>query len=199
MMKYGIRLLFCMGLCALLSVPAYAADYVLSPEDVLEGEISDPNDGVVASGSDAIMLLSSYGSPYDGTISTTYTTYFKGVLEKLPPSMHYALFRPDQYSYRLVYSDDMVYQNGRFMAVDASYVNYYVGNYNSRIQVSEGSEGAFSLSPNGYPVYSDLSDLYPVLYEGVKNYEFKALLFCFAFFILFTIAKSFFSSGHYKI
>ena len=193
MMKYGIRLLFCMGLCALLSVPAYAADYVLSPEDVLEGEISDPNDGVVASGSDAIMLLSSYGSPYDGTISTTYTTYFKGVLEKLPPSMHYVLFRPDQYSYRLVYSDDMVYQNGRFMAVDASYVN------NSRIQVSEGSEGAFSLSPNGYPVYSDLSDLYPVLYEGVKNYEFKALLFCFAFFILFTIAKSFFSSGHYKI
>ena len=86
-MKYGIRLLFCVGLCALLSVPAYAAEYVLSPEDVLEGEVLDPDDGVVASGSDAIMLLSSYGSPYDGTIGTTYTTYFRGVVEKLPPSM----------------------------------------------------------------------------------------------------------------
>lgn len=145
MIKYGIRLLFCVGLCALLSVPSYAADYILSPADVLESEISDPDDVIVASESDAIMLLSSYGSPYDGTISTTYTTYFRGVLEKLPPSTHYVLFRPDQYSYRLVYSDDMVYQNGSFTAVNASYVNYYVGSYNSHTQVTEGSEGLFLL------------------------------------------------------
>ena len=93
----------------------------------------------------------------------------------------------------------MTYENGRFAADSAQYVNYYVGNYNSRSQVTSGGEGAFSLSPNGYPVYSDLSELYPVLSEGVKDYEFKTLLFCVVLFFLFTIARSFFSPGRFKI
>lgn len=93
----------------------------------------------------------------------------------------------------------MTYENGRFAADSAQYVNYYVGNYNNRSQVTSGVEGAFSLSPNGYPVYSDLSELYPVLSEGVKNYEFKTLLFCVVLFLLFTIVRSFFSPGRFKI
>jgi hypothetical protein len=179
-------------------IPGYAQNWALDETSYEDLAVSD--NVLTASDSDAgIALLSFYSQPYDGSISTTYTTYFRGVVEKLPPASHYVLFRSDQYNYRLIYSDSMTYENGRFAADSAQYVNYYVGNYNNRSQVTSGVEGAFSLSPNGYPVYSDLSELYPVLSEGVKNYEFKALLFCFAFFILFTIAKSFFSSGHYKI
>ena len=196
--KYAVSLLFCLVLYSVHPVQGYAQIWVLDEENYQDSEVTD--DFQIATDSDAgIALLSSYGSSYDGSISTTYTTYFRGVVEKLPPASHYVLFRSDQYNYRLVYSDSMTYENGRFAADSAQYVNYYVGNYNSSTQVTEGSEGAFSLSSNGYPVYSDLSELYPVLSEGVKDYEFKTLLFCVVLFLLFTIARSFFSPGRFKI
>lgn len=194
--KYAFSLLLCLVLYSLHPVPAFAEIWVLDTESYEDPEV--PVDDVMTA-SDAIMLLSSYGTPYDGTISTTYTTYFKGVVEKLPPSAHYVLFRSDQYNYRLVYSDDLTFQNGRFSSDSAKYVNYYVGNYNSRTQVTQGTEGAFSLSPNGYPVYSDVGDLSPALYEGVKGYEFKTLLFCSVLFLLFTVARSFFSPDRFRI
>lgn len=173
-------------------------DWVL--DETSYEDLAVPDDVLTASDSDAgIALLSFYSQPYDGSISTTYTTYFRGVVEKLPPASNYVLFRSDQYNYRFIYSDSMTYENGRFAADSAQYVNYYVGNYNSRSQVTSGVEGAFSLSPNGYPVYSDLSELYPVLSEGVKNYEFKTLLFCVVLFLLFTIVRSFFSPGRFKV
>lgn len=196
--KYAVSLLFCLVLYSVHPVQGYAQIWILDKENYQDTEV--PDDFQIATDSDAgIALLSSYSQPYDGSISTTYTTYFRGVVEKLPPASHYVLFRSDQYSYRLVYSDSMTYENGRFAADSAQYVNYYVGNYNSRSQVTSGGEGAFSLSPNGYPVYSDLSELYPVLSEGVKDYEFKTLLFCVVLFLLFTIARSFFSPGRFKV
>lgn len=195
-LKYALSLLFCLVLYSLHPVPAFAEIWVLDEEGYEVPEV--PVDDVMTA-SDAIMLLSSYNTPYDGTISTTYTTYFSGVIEKLPPSSHYVLFRPDQYNYRLVYSDGMTFQNGRFSADSTKYVNYYVGNYNSRTQVTQGTEGAFSLSSNGYPVYSDVGDLFPALYEGVKGYEFKTLLFCSVLFLLFTVARSFFSPDRFRI
>lgn len=196
--KYAVSLLFCLVLYSVHPVQGYAQIWILDKENYQDTEV--PDDFQIATDSDAgIALLSSYSQPYDGSISTTYTTYFRGVVEKLPPASHYVLFRSDQYSYRLVYSDSMTYENGRFAAYSAQYVNYYVGNYNSRSQVTSGGEGAFSLSPNGYPVYSDLSELYPVLSEGVKDYEFKTLLFCVVLFLLFAVVRSFFSPGRFKV
>lgn len=196
--KYAVSLLFCLVLYSVHPVQGYAQIWILDKENYQDTEV--PDDFQIATDSDAgIALLSSYSQPYDGSISTTYTTYFRGVVEKLPPASHYVLFRSDQYSYRLVYSDSMTYENGRFAADSAQYVNYYVGNYNSRSQVTSGGEGAFSLSPNGYPVYSDLSELYPVLSEGVKDYEFKTLLFCVVLFLLFAVVRSFFSPGRFKV
>lgn len=196
--KYAVSLLFCLVLYSVHPVQGYAQIWILDKENYQDTEV--PDDFQIATDSDAgIALLSSYSQPYDGSISTTYTTYFRGVVEKLSPASHYVLFRSDQYSYRLVYSDSMTYENGRFAADSAQYVNYYVGNYNSRSQVTSGGEGAFSLSPNGYPVYSDLSELYPVLSEGVKDYEFKTLLFCVVLFLLFAVVRSFFSPGRFKV
>ena len=196
--KYAVSLLFCLVLYSVHPVQGYAQIWILDKENYQDTEV--PDDFQIATDSDAgIALLSSYSQPYDGSISTTYTTYFRGVVEKFPPASHYVLFRSDQYSYRLVYSDSMTYENGRFAADSAQYVNYYVGNYNSRSQVTSGGEGAFSLSPNGYPVYSDLSELYPVLSEGVKDYEFKTLLFCVVLFLLFAVVRSFFSPGRFKV
>ena len=145
------------------------------------------------------MLLSNYGTPYDGSIGTTYLTYFRGVVEKLSPRYHYVLFRPDQYNYRLVYASDLSYSSDHFFASEAYYVNYYVGTYNDRIRVTSGSEGSFSLSPNGYPVYSDVSDLFPILTEGGRGYEVRAILYVLAFSVVVKIVLSWLSSGRFKI
>lgn len=193
-------LLLCLGLCSIWIFPASAADYMLDQVDLLEDSDKwEDQDVEVASGSDAIMLFSNYGTPYDGSIGTTYLSYFRGVVEKLSPRMHYVLFRPDQYNYRLVYASDLTYSSDRFSASDAYYVNYYVGSYNDRIMVTSGSEGSFSLSSNGYPVYSDVSELYPVLTEGGKGYEVRAILYALAFSVIFKIVLSWLTPGRFKI
>lgn len=193
-------LLLCMGLCVLWIFPASAADYWLDQVDVVEDpdQWQDP-DVEVASGSNAIMLLSDYSMPYDGSIGTTYLSYFRGVVEKLSPRMHYVLFRRDQYNYKLVYASDLAYESDRFTATDAYYVNYYVGTYNDRIMVTAGSEGSFSLSPNGYPVYSDVSNLFPVLTEGGRGYEIRAILYALAFLLVIKIVLSWLSPARFKI
>ena len=81
--KYALSLLFCLVLYSLHPVPAFAEIWVLDTESYEDSEV--PVDDVMTA-SDAIMLLSSYSTPYDGTISTTYTTYFSGVVEIMSSS-----------------------------------------------------------------------------------------------------------------
>lgn len=207
---------FAVGGCC----PVWAGSYVLEPLDVSEDEIlaqanaiddwdewqefwaqyeNEDGDIVLASPSSlatpSIMPMSNYGEPYDGSMSSSVVQYFKDVVEKLPYGVHYVLFRPDRYSYRLVFADDLTYTNGVFRSSDAQYVEYY--SYSSSTW-TQGSEGSFSLTPQNLLVYSDLGN-YPVLLEGVKNYEFKALLFCVVVFGLITLLRPMFSPGRYTI
>lgn len=104
-----------------------------------------------------IMLLSSY-TPYDtGSMSTSVVTYMGDVVPKLG-AVHYVLFRSGQYTYRLYYSEDMVYDAFSFSAGDAQYIEYDTRYYTW----STGSETNFTLSAGDYLVYSDLGG-YPML------------------------------------
>ncbi|MDO4279633.1 MAG: hypothetical protein Q4C69_12465 [Lachnoclostridium edouardi] len=141
-------------------------------------------------------IRSSYNGVYDGSISSAALQLFRDVVEKLPAGTHYVMFREDRYNYRLVYSDSLEFENGRFTADSASYVRYYT--YDSATW-SYGEEGRFSLTPGSYVVYSDLGEMYPVLIEGVRHYEFETLLFLFALYLLFNVISKFFSVGGYRI
>lgn len=142
--------------------------------------------------SDGPALYSSYSDVYEGSISSSILDYFKGIVEKLEPDLHYVLFRQDRYYYRLVISSDLVYQNGVFTAPadGCEYVLYY--SYDST--VSAGQEGSFRLAVNSYTVYSDLESPYPVLTEGVRGYEFKTVLFMLAVIFVFMLCD-----GIYKL
>lgn len=202
--------------------PVWAGSYVLEPVAVPESEIDyqasliddwdewrefweqyeDENGDVVlatastlSSATLSIMPMSSYGEPYDGSMSSSVVQYFKDVVEKLPYNAHYVLFRSDRYRYRLVFSDDLEYTGGVFRSEDAQYIEYY--SYDTGTW-TQGQEGSFSLTPRSILVYSDLGN-YPVLVEGVKNYEFKALLFCVIVFGLVGLLRPLFSPGRYTI
>lgn len=179
-------------------------DYVPSP---VSGEVNDsdfetwqemlasPSEASPSSATYNIQVMSSYSGVYDGSISTSVLTYFRGMTEKLPPSSHYVLFRQSQYIYRLVYGENLVCNGNRFTGTDMMYITYDTRDY----VLSSGNEGTFSLSAGSYIVYSDIGDIYPVLVEGVKNYEFKALLFLCTMYLLFVIVRSFFNVGGYRI
>lgn len=143
----------------------------------------------------AIAPMSSYGSPYDGSISSSVLTYFKGMVEKLPPDVHYVLFRSSQYEYRLVYGSGLELSGNRFSGSGMKYITYET-RYST---MSNGNEGNFSLTVGSYLVYSDLGDYYPVLVEGVKSYEFKALLFVAVVALLLVFYKAFFSPGRITV
>ena len=192
-----IRRFFYVILCCLVlflvgCVPVYAADYSLSEEIYSYDYIYEEID--IASDSDAT-LLSAYQGVYDGSISTTYLTYARDTVSKLGSDIHYVFFRPEQYEYRLVYGTDLEVTDTRFSGSDLSYVSY-----NSRYStMSSGVEGAFSLETNNYLVYTDLQGMFPTLDSGVRNYEFKTLLFILVLSLLFSILCKFFSLSRYKI
>lgn len=147
-------------------------------------------------GSDyGIMLLSNYSGVYDGTMSSTYVNYARDTVSKFTPGEHYVFFRPSQYKYRLVYGSDLELSGSVFTGTALQYIEYDSRYYT----VSYGVEGDFSLTTNGYLVYTDLQGLFPTLDSGVRNYEFKTLLFVAVVYLLYLIAHSFFSVGKYRI
>ena len=215
MRRFLHALLFSLGLCALYPVSAFAGDWqVFVPEHPVDDlsldeadpfpyldEITEDEEYLVndlASGSDWVATGSDspgfdaaapYGSynPYDSGISTSVLAYMEDVLPKLG-NVHYVLFRSGQYTYRMVYADDMELRSGVFTADNASYVAY-----NSRDSYwSTGQEGSFRLSAGNYIVYSDLGE-YPSL-DSVGIYLW-VLIFIASVFFLFTIYRSMFSAG----
>lgn len=156
---------------------------------------ASPSDATPSSATYNIQVMSSYSGVYDGSISTSVLTYFRGMTEKLPPDSHYVLFRQSQYIYRLVYGKELACSGNRFTGTDMKYITYDTRDY----VLSSGAEGTFSLNAGNYIVYSDIGDIYPVLVEGVKNYEFKTLLFLCTMYLLFVLVRSFFNVGGYRI
>lgn len=215
-MMRGCRcVLFCLVLCALYSVPAYADEWevYVPPLEVVElpGDLPAPSvdDGEVwdddielindlATGSDAVGLSTPsnalprdtpvvYGSyfPYDSSISSTVVGYMEDMLPRLG-NVSYVLFRSGQYTYRLVYADSMECTNGVFTASDARYVAYDTRYYTW----SDGYEGTFTLHAGDNLVYSDVVG-YPMLHSS--SVYWWLLIFVAVVFFLYNIMRAIFA------
>lgn len=143
---------------------------------------------------------SSYPSPDDSSISETVLQYFKDMLVKLPYNTQYVFFRVNDYEYRLVYGSSIVFSNNVFTGSDLNYIKYYrPDSYNSPWKLSSGYEGDFTLSPNGYLVYTNVADLYPSMNGGVYSHVLYACLFVLVVNLLYIIVHAFFSVSKYRI
>lgn len=145
----------------------------------------------------SVQPMASNGSPDNDLYPDAYVLYAQNIVAKLGPDYHYVFFRND-YEFRLVYAKDMWVDDssGKFhiMATDARYVLWdYV-----RYDVVYGDEGDFSLDPQLYVIFTDLTEVYPTLNSGVRNYEFKTLLFLSATLLLFDVVRSFFFAGKFR-
>lgn len=203
--KYGFVILCSMVFLAMGCTPVLAGEYVLDEiymeddyqESYMEGYSLDVATSSDATPSDADyfpVLYGSYDNVYNGSYSSTYVTYFSGIVERLSPTMDYVFFRQEQYGYRLVYSTTLSCSGSSFTADDGHYV-YYDTRYGT---VTEGEEGDFSLEAGAYPVYTSLDSMYPVLVEGVRGYEFRTLIFIVTLSFVFGIVESFLRVGKYR-
>lgn len=182
MRRLSYVVLFSLVLLVMGCTPVFAADYEVyipdsseTPDSVpspVSGEISDI---------DFETWQEMLASPSDATPSSaTYNSYNIQVMS----------------SYSGVYDGSVSTSVLTYFAgTDMMYVTYDTRDY----VLSSGNEGTFSLNTGNYIVYSDIGDIYPVLVEGVKNYEFKALLFLCTMYLLFVIVRSFFNVGGYRI
>lgn len=142
----------------------------LVPFESVETDGSDP--GTSTDASDEVIPFADY-DVYDGSISTTITTYFDGVVSKLG-DVDYVLFRDTQYEYVFAYGD-LIYDSSTFDGDGTvQIIRYNAGSYNSSTTVSYSSDSDFQLTTAGYPIYSNLG-MYPELASHVRGVHFQAL------------------------
>ena len=110
---------------------------------------------------------------YDnGSISSTYLTYFRDILSGISLNDNYIAFRDGQYSYIMVVGDldcngDVITLNG----TGKSYV-FKTDNtqYNSQYKYYVSNINSFNVKTDNFIVYSDVGD-YPQLIERGAKYE----------------------------
>lgn len=163
----------------------------VAPEDMAEDETASPANASFADGFNSAIQLASGWQPYDSSMSSSVIGYMSDVLPKLG-DVNYVMFRSGQYTYRMVYSDDMVCESGYFSADDSLYISYNTRDYSW----SYGTEGSFSLDAGNYLVYSDLGN-YPVLASDAPYLYLLALIGCV--WLLFSILKVFFSPARMRL
>lgn len=113
----------------------------------------------------------------EGTISTTYLEYAKGVVAGKMPGDSYVFFRGGQYNYTLIVSDNLKHEGGRFVADTVTRYTWTVNSgYNTVPTYEVSTDISFSLSAGSTMVYSNLGD-YPSLEDGGVIYgQITALL-----------------------
>lgn len=118
-----------------------------------------------------------YTSYDDGTMSTTYVTYFEDIVDTLPIGHSYVASRTGQYEYILCSSDSLKYDlNGGFVADESTIYTFTVASgYNSSYSYSVRVVDSFELDTSGMMVYSNLGD-YPSLDDRGSVYEYALLL-----------------------
>lgn len=132
-------------------------------------------------------------SIYDGSISSSYVTYFKDILAGVPFNKNYVAFRSGQYTYTMVVGELEYNGNSLTLIGDGKeYIFTTSSGYNSYPTYNVYDITSFSLSLGDYLVYSDLGD-YPQLMERGEKYEvFTAVLLCVA--LLCIVVGRFFRS-----
>lgn len=130
------------------------------------------------------------GSPYPGTISTSYLDYFEGIADKLSFTEHYVAFRASQYEYLMAWGEGLQYDGYQFKGSALSYCRIYTGSGSSNMKVTFGSDTVY-LTPGTGLVYSDL-DHFASLTEGGTHLEFSAVLFVLGFTVVYNVCHDLF-------
>ena len=128
-------------------------------------------------------LLSLQAQAYDGSISTTYTTYFSGVVDKLGID-DYVLIRSGQYEYMFVYGDLSLTGHTFTGSGTILTINTY-----QQTRVNEKYDNNITINVGDYMAYSNLGS-YPALSRGPTKAQFYELLW-----LIIVIALTVFISG----
>lgn len=133
----------------------------------------------------------SLSGSYPGTISDTYLNYFRGIVQKLDWKEHYVVYRSGQYSYTMVYGEEVSLNGTRFTGT-GNVVNIHRNSSSSSTDwyVSYSTDN-LALSAGSLFVYSDLG-AYPELKEGGTSLEFAALLFAVGFAVVYSVCHDIF-------
>ena len=119
----------------------------------------------------------------DGSLSTTYVTYFKDILSGVPFGDNYVAFRSGQYSYTMV-TGDLSYEDSSksfVLSGEGRIFNFTTSSgYNASYNYDTDTISNFSLNAGDAVIYSDLGH-YPELIERGAKYEMlSAVLLVFA-------------------
>lgn len=130
-------------------------------------------------------------SIYEGTISSTYTTYFKDILSRQTMFTDYVCFRAGQYEYVMVVGD-LEYSNNQFVLSEKGSVYTFdnTGSYNSNYSFNVSEISSFSLNAGDNIVYSNLG-YYPTLRSQSDYYLFLILAMLFVFLITLVLRNLF--------
>lgn len=111
----------------------------------------------------------------EGTMSTTYITYFKDIVAGIKPNDKYVAYRSGQYSYTLAVGDLSI-SGTTISSVDnvILYVYEYGSGYNTTYYYNVSTVTDFNLNVSNYIVYSNLGN-YPLLEERGVLYEYATL------------------------
>lgn len=111
----------------------------------------------------------------DGTLSSTYITYFRDIVSGIAPNKKYVAYRSGQYSYTLAVGDLSI-SGTNVSSTDTVtlYVYETSSGYNSSYTYNVSTVTDFSLNVGNYIVYSNLGN-FPQLEERGVTYEYATL------------------------
>lgn len=109
----------------------------------------------------------------EGTISSTYVTYFRDIVSGIGFNENYVAFRSGQYSYSLIVGE-LEYKNGVISLISSGREYKFAArsnqSYNATYNYTVTELNNFSVECGDYIIYSDIGD-YPQLVERGAKYE----------------------------
>lgn len=111
-------------------------------------------------------------TPFDGSISSTYTQVFRDLAHKLNPFDDYVFFRVGEFEYMLI-AGELEYDGVRFTGESCTV--YKIAADSGVTAYNQEEITDFSLDPGISLVYSDLGP-FPDLIDGSQRYTFAVML-----------------------
>lgn len=130
----------------------------------------------------------------EGTLSSTYTTYFRDIVSGIGFSDNYVAFRSGHYEYTLIVGD-LSYENGVISSngVCTEYTYRATGtNYNNQYKYYVSEINSFSLNTDNNIIYSDVGQ-YPQLVERGAKYEILSAVLLVIMLVSIVVNRIFYS------
>lgn len=116
-------------------------------------------------------------TPYEGTMSSSYVSYFKDILSGVGFDKNYVALRSGQYEYVMVVGD-LEYDGNSFTSNGTAtvYTITNSGNYNSSYSYNVSEISSLSITPDDKIIYSDLGQFPQLMERGAKYEMLSAVL-----------------------